>query len=532
MGAPRSGKSRWDVNAGLENQPSNSMTLNEVIGRVLHLLRHVLHYWPIFVVSAAVGALAFVLLPLVLPPVFESSTVLLYREVIQADTLLGTTSVATESKRSRNSRLREMVLSRATLSPIIASNALYRGIAEKRGEIEAVQEMLLATRCQTGESDALTISFRGESPQQVVKVTKDLAASMMTQARKYGAEQAQSTMDFLGVQLATSSKELSKAEQNLAEFLSTHPEFALETAAQANQMGTAIRAGAREQALVRTSDPLAALQRHAGRLQRRIQGASTSVPGMPRVDSSPAPVETSPGVINAERDLKRALEIAAERQAHFTEKHPDVVAAQAQIKRAEQRLDSARQALLAIPSLAPLQSTTTNYSTDAPGSASLDKLKSELRQTQMTINVTRGAASEVRKDNESEAATLSESKNIVALETEWTALNREVISTRERNDQIQRQLFKASLVAKVQTSGDGGQIIVVDQAYEPRKPVTRGKRTTGALGFAFVMVLGLLTAVTLALMDDRLYGSHDVKRYGIGPIAHMIPAPARYVKVV
>jgi uncharacterized protein involved in exopolysaccharide biosynthesis len=497
-------------------------------------LKHALLYWPIFVVSGVMGVAAFFLLPLAIPPVFESSTVLLYREVIQADTLLGANSVATESKRSRNSRLREMVLSRATLAPIITSNALYRSIAEKRGEIEAEQEMLLATRCQVGESDALTISFRGDSPQQVVKVTKDLASSMITQARKYGAEQAQSTMDFLEVQLATSSKELSKAEQSLAEFLSTHPEFALETAAQSNQMGTAIRAGAREQAVVRTSDPLAALQRHAERLQRRIQDASTPLPSATRVGATPAPIaaETSPGVIDAERDYKRALETLADREAHFTEKHPDVVAARGRVKQAEQRLASARQALLAIPTLAPEQSTAGRDGATVAGSASLDKLKAELRQVQMTSNMARGAATGARKDSVIESSALSESKDIVALETEWTALNRDVASTRERNDQIQRQLFKASLMVKVQTSGDGGQIIVVDEAYEPRKPVTRGKKTTGAVGFIVVMALGLLTAFMLALMDDRLYGSYDVKRYGIGSIAHVIPAATKLVKAV
>jgi uncharacterized protein involved in exopolysaccharide biosynthesis len=505
------------------------MTLREANERVLHFLRRTLLYWPIYVVSAAIGVVAFFVVPLAIPPVFESSTVLLYREVIQADTLLGANSLPTESKRSRNSRLREMVLSRATLGPIIAANTLYRSIAEKRGEIEAMQEMLLATRCQVGESDTLTISFRGDSPRQVVKVTKDLAASMIAQARMYGAEQAQSTMDFLEVQRVTSSKELSKAEQSLAEFLSTHPEFALETAAQSNQMGTAIRAEAREQAGARASDPIAALQRHAERLQWRIQTASSQLPSVAGVAPSPSPPvsENSPAVVDAELDLKRAFETLAERQARYTEKHPDVVAARVHAQQAERRLASARQAMLALPTPIKEHSTAIRDGASDEGSASLNKLKTELRQVQMTMNTTRGAATGSRKNNIAEESALTESKGIVALETEWTALNREVISTRERNDQIQRQLFKAALVVKVQTSGDGGRIVVVDEAYVPRNPVTRGRKTTGAVGLAVVMALGLLTTFMLALMDDRLYANYDVKRFGIGPIAHVVPAATK-----
>lgn len=510
-----------------QSQSSTSMTFREAVGRVLHLVKRTLLYWPVFVAFGTAAIVAFFLTPLLIPPVYESGATLLYREIIRSDTALGINSI-TETKRARNSRLRESALSRATLLPIITSNGLYRDILERRDEIEAVEAMRRATRFVVADSDAVTIYFRGDSPQQVVKVVRDLVASTSEHALKYGVEQVESTVTFLQAQLTTAAKELSKAEQALAEFLSAHPEFALESATQTPQMGTAIRAEAREQASTRSSDPLAALNRHAARLQRRIQDASK-----PQVQSSapanlaPTTVaETPPTVAEAERNLKRAQDVLAERQSHYTEKHPDVVAARAQLRLAEQRLATARATVVAPPAPAPALAPPT--SAGPPDPASLDKLKAELNQVQRMMATARNA--EARKDNDATDTAVSESGGIVAIETEWSSLNREVVAARERNDQIQKQLFKASLLAKVQTSGGGIQMSVVDEPYEPRRPVTRGKKTTGAIGAAMVMFLGLLTALVLALTDDRLFMRQDVKLHGIGPIIHVVPAVAKHVR--
>ncbi|MGE5786408.1 MAG: GumC family protein [Myxococcales bacterium] len=516
------------MNADIQHaQPADSLTYREVVGRLLHLIKRTLLYWPVFVAFGTIAIAAFFVAPILVPPIYESSTVLLYREVISADTAIGSAAGPTESRRSRNSRLREAALSRATLTPIIAANGLYRDVVEKLGEIEAVERMRQDTRFIVAESDAITISYRGESPQQVVQVIKDLVASTTDQARTYSTEQSQSTVTFLEAQLASSTKELSKAEQSLAEFLSIHPEFALESAA--TQMGTAIRAGAaREQAASsKAGDPLAALNRQAARLQRRIQDASKPQPttpvGPPMVDAPP------PSVAEAERNLKRAQETLADRLSHYTDKHPDVVAARSQVRVAEQRLVAAREAARA-PSLAlPATQAPTAIASPAGDGASLDKLKAELNQVQRMILTAKGALPEARKDTTVTDTALNESSGIVELETEWSSLNREVFSARERNDQIQKQLFKASLLAKVRSSG-GGQIIVIDEAYVPRKPVTRGKKKTGAAGAGIVMFLGLLTAFVLALTDDRLYNRHDVRVHGIGPIAHTVPLVTRRVR--
>ncbi|MCA9633463.1 MAG: hypothetical protein KC766_37695, partial [Myxococcales bacterium] len=277
--------------------PSSSETQDErrqltpraLIKRTLQIARRALLYWPALAVAATLGVAAFFVVPKVIPPVYESGTVLLYREVIQADTLLGSNSTPSESKRARNMRLREMLLSRSNLKPIIEKYGLYAKTVESQGMVEALEEMRRNTKCQVGEGDTVTITFQGQGAQQVFDVTKALADSMVEQARKYRAEEAESTQSFLQAQLETTAKELKAQEQALAKFLALHPEFALETTMGPTTTGAAVRASrvdatAAAGGTSRPSDPVTTLQRHAERLRRRIKEADS-----PGTAPAPAP---------------------------------------------------------------------------------------------------------------------------------------------------------------------------------------------------------------------------------------------------
>lgn len=499
------------------------LTPRELIKRTLQIAKRALLYWPALAVAGTLGVAAFFLLPIAIPPVYESGTVLLYREVIQADSLLGSNSTPTESKRARNMRLREMLLSRNNLKPIIEKHGLYAKTVESQGLVEALEEMRLNTKCQVGEGDTVSITFQGQSGPQVFDVTKALADSMVEQARRYGAEQAESTQSFLQAQLETTVKELKAQEQSLAKFLALHPEFALETSLGPSTAGAAIRAGrADTQANAtggRPTDPVTTLRRHAERLQRRIKDAEN--PG-----ATPAPIAQPPrldpaseaAIQSAESSVSRARENLADKQAKYTAKHPDVVAAQSQLNGALAALAAAKanaKTLAPAPTSAPPVTTKED----------IDKVRRELAQVEAAIaraskNPSGASASAVETDLEA----TSESNSIVALETEWTTLNRDVSAARERNEAIERQLFRASIIAKVESSGGGSQVVVIDEAYEPVRPTRRGSKRTGAAGFAAMMALGVLCAIALAFLDDRVYDDQDVRSLGLGPLAHVIPA--------
>lgn len=501
------------------------LTPRAVIKRTLQIARRALLYWPALAVAATFGIAAFFLVPKIIPPVYESGTVLLYREVIQAETLLGSSSTPSESKRARNMRLREMLLSRNNLKPIIEKYNLYPKTVESQGMVEALEEMRLNTKCQVGEGDTVSIVFQGESAEMVFEVTKALASSMVDQARKYRSEEAESTQKFLEAQLETTATQLKSQEQALAKFLAVHPEFALESTMGPTTTGAAVRASRADMttgttgAVARPTDPVTTLRRHAERLQRRIKEAEN--PGTAAPVAAPEPARLDPAseqaIQNAESSVARARENLAEKQAKYTAKHPDVVAAQAQLNSALAQLASAKaNAKTIAPKATPVAPPTTKED--------IDKLRRELAQVEAAIARSSRGTTGTSKDIEPDVETTNESNSIVALETEWTALNRDVNAARDRNEAIERQLFRASIVAKVETSGGGSQVVVIDEAYEPKRPTRRGARRTGAAAFAAMMMLGALAAVALAFLDDRVYDELDIRNLELGPIAHVIPA--------
>lgn len=509
------------------NTPGGNASVQDVLEHAIHLTIRVLKYWPILLVAAVVGVPVFFYARRLVPPVWESSTVLLYREMIQADVLLAT---PTESRRSRDVRLREMALSRGTLLPIIVANGLLSSTLRNRGETAAVEELRSAVRVAISEGNTMTITYRGASPKEVFQVTKAVADAIVEKSSQLAAEQTNSALVFLENQLADSSKELLQAEQRYAEFLAQHPDYALRMDGKSTFAGIAALTGTRAQPTRGWVDPAATLQSQAERLKVKIQEASrvivppeNSPPALPERDL----VESSPAMVEAERELRRAQEALLERQSRFTEKHPDVIAARATVARAQSRIASVRIAHVSKEraSAVPPSGMPGAESAAAPGGLpSVAELQAQLRQVQAAIALNRNGASPGQKADSVRTSGLAGDDSVVMQETEWASINRSVALARERTEQLQRQLFKSSLVAKIQNSGSGRQMLVVDQAYEPKTPVARGSRRVGAVGFAAVMVLGLAIAVALVLMDDRLYGISELKRLGIGPIAQVVPA--------
>src|SRR6185369_4323302 len=91
--------------------------------------------------------------------------------------------------------------------------------------------------------------------------------------------------------------------------------------------------------------------------------------------------------------------------------------------------------------------------------------------------------------------------SIVALETEWARLNREVADARERNQQLESRQFKASIMESAVTAGRNSQMIIVDPAYKPTHP-NKGRTQVVLAGGAVAFALGILLAVLLMLFDD------------------------------
>lgn len=482
----------------------------DVINVAVSLIRRTLRRWPVMVGAFVVAVVAALVVPKVMPPVYTSETLILYQEVIQTENLLGAQQYAMESRRQIGMRLREMLLSRTNLEQIVKVHNLYPKTVSGRGMIDAVDEFRAKVDVRVRENETFRIVYQGEDPDVVYEVTKALSESLVEQNRQYRSEQAQATKQFLEVEQKRVAAELTQKEQSLAEFLADHPEFAQDTATSGSATGASVRAAARSSATVDTG--IDALERQARRLRSQI--ASPDPPpvyvGGPSLDPKAAEA-----IAAAESELADARRDLQSKQSRYTQQHPDVVEAQNRVRAAMSRLNQARAS--ARPASAP-----TTAETPTTGEERREALKQELARVESAISrAKRGQTPEPGED------ATGESSRVVTLETQWATVNRELNEVRERHEQIQSRLFRATMVASVEASGRASQMVVVDEAYKPKRPSRRGAKRTGAVAAFVVLMFGASIAFGLGLIDDRVYEERDLKKLELGPILHVVPSPPR-----
>jgi Tfp pilus assembly protein FimV len=240
----------------------------------------------------------------------------------------------------------------------------------------------------------------------------------------------------------------------------------------------------------------------------------------PAQPNAPAPIAVGPNVdpalqqaiSDAESDLVSAQRDLAEKQARFTEQHPDVLAAQQHVAQAQAKVSKLRaQATAARPSfLSPSPAPVVENPEETQA-----KLGAEISKVEAAIAAKRSGV---------DGGVVGIDSNwVVALETEWASLNREVADIRERNQQIQARFFRASMVASVEASGQSAQMVVVDPPFKPTKPYKRGYFRVMGTAALITILLGLSACFLLALLDDRIYDEVDIRRLEIGPLAHVVP---------
>ncbi len=499
---------------GPDGDPSDSMTSTwRSLGRTL---RRALRHAHVLALAAVASVPAAIYAPRLVPPVYVSQAALLHRELIQATSLLGK-DAQVETVRQRGSRLKELLMSRTKLEAIVREFSLFPEVVEAGGMAEAVDELTRVVDCRVGD-DTYTIKVSYRDAVTAQGVTRRLAESLIEEAAKYRREQAAATMQFLEAQSTRAETDLDGAEQRLASFIAQHPEFAQDVvvAGGAAHAGASVRAQERKAA---ATDPMiVSLERQRSRLARRIVALNR-----PNAPLAPPIAELDPitasTLTGAKSELDRAKQNHLSLSSRYTEAHPDVVEAGRRLALATTAYDAARADAQAV---ARLTHAPVDASPDPDPDVQRKRTEGELRAVQDGIS-----RAQRKKSHGGPPRTTDPGGWLVDLETQWTTLNRAVSEVRERHQQLERRYFQAAILADVETSGEAAQMVVVDPAYVPERPVSRGPRRVAAVGAAIVLLLGIVVALLLGRADERLYDESDLERLPFGAAMIALPHPRR-----
>jgi uncharacterized protein involved in exopolysaccharide biosynthesis len=480
----------------------------EQLERLLVLVRRSGAFWKRGLAVFVLGVLLAVPYVFTRPRSYRSETVILYQETIQASDVGGGEG-SSEGSRRVGARLRELLFSRASLEPIIHDLNLYPDKIIRGEPIEAVEEMRknVVFKAQQ-DGDTYSISFTGDSPKEAQEVTKRLGDCITQEAEKRREDKAKTLKEFLTAEIDRNEPDLRQKEADLTKFVVLHPEYASRLQGLPAPTTTSTVAGASP-----PGDPLlASLQARAARIERRLN--TTTVP-----DPAPKPVATfHPPPDSAE--LVAARRNLAEKLALYTDKHPDVIAARSRLTAAEDA-----QAAVNASALAAWRAQQAEDPGPPPANAAEEAaLKKELASLQGQISARIWTLSRSAGASADAGAAMAATSS-PALELEFRRLQGEVNDARDRQQQLQARLFRASITASSVMDDRNIQVSVLDPAYLPVRPVSKPRSMLLAGLLALCLVLAIGTAFVSASFDDRIYDRHDIERMDVLPVVAIIPKP-------
>jgi uncharacterized protein involved in exopolysaccharide biosynthesis len=487
-------------------------SVREELDRFFILLRRSLGFWKrallVFILTTAAT------LPFAMSAkrLYRSETVVLYQETLH-QTELGTGNEGGDNARRVGARLKEVLLARASLEPIVKDMHLYlpAGPIDAHDLVDAVDEMRLHINFRAREGDTFEIAYDGNSPQEAQDVTNRLAQTIVDEAAKRRAEHAKTLKDFLILESERNKVELRTKEAELAKFYTLHPEYA--PPPPGAPPGT--RPGAARPGAGGEDATLAALEWKALRIERQLK-AQPGAPPPPPPKPPPAAVQIpdSPELIAARKDFE-------DKSQHFTDKHPDVVAARARLRAAEAAQAEA-QAAADAKAAAAARAAAEEPAPPPKDEADREALKKELDDLRRLIAARRAGTKPAATTAPSPTGT---AEGTVALEVELRRLQHDVNEARDRQSQLDDRRFKASISASSVMNDRNIQVSVLDPAYLPTHPISKPRRLLVAGALLACFLLALITALVSARLDDRIHDRADLEIIDVLPVMGVIPPP-------
>ncbi|WP_394843234.1 hypothetical protein LZC95_40060 [Pendulispora brunnea] len=506
--------------------PPRELTPRERMERARVVARRAATYWKSAAALFVLGAIISVAVAMNLTRIYRSECVVLVRPAIN-------TGEREESPSERAMKLapklKDTLLTRTRLEPVIREFNLYPKTVESKGMIDAVEEMRLHVGFRGRDSETFVISFEDEDADRTRAVTQRLAESTMEEFRKGNLSTSKQQAEFLSVEEKRAEEALETANRQLATFLAAHPEFAAET----RQGGLAGQAGAGFGAAVQapplmpgivaaqhSTDPqLASLYRQKARLENEMRARAN--PGAaPTVNDSVANLAKARD--EAARRAAQAQADLADKVTRFTDQHPDVIAARSQVDAAARTLQAAEANLEAAK-----KGDNKGQADVAQVAPDLQKRVEEVQRqiAQRQAEVAKhGAGAPSAAADSAKAAPAPEPTNpLVLLETEWQRLLRATSDAKSSHDDLARRMDRASLRASAAEATGDAQMEIIDPAYRPTRPARGGRTNAALIGLSLTMFLAVGFAFARVATNDTLIDAYDVELLRMIPVLGTIP---------
>jgi polysaccharide chain length determinant protein (PEP-CTERM system associated) len=401
------------------------------------------------------------------------------------------TPVVTQDLGERLASMREQILSRSRIEPIIEQYNLYAGHgATMDDRVELTQKAIGVKPIPSSQAShgmpGFFITFKAQDARTAQQVCGEITSLFVSENLSAREQSAEGTTDFLKQQLADSKAKLDDQDAKLAAFQQKY--FGMLPDQEPSNMNAlqalTVQLDAANQSMSRAQQEVTFLQSMVTQQTHELQNAEPTAAGV--------------SVDDRRTELKNLIEQKQALVAVDTPDNPDVVAISRKI--ADLQAEIAHAPAEPNPASA---SSTLNHS-DSP---QLLQLKAQLNGAQMAMNAAKQEQARIEQQVRAYESKLQSSPQV---DEEYKQLTRDHDTALAFYNSLLTKMNESSMATALEQRQQGEQFRVMDPPNLPDAPTFPNRVVFAGGGFAGGLVLGLLIASLLEYRDTSLRNERDI----------------------
>jgi polysaccharide chain length determinant protein (PEP-CTERM system associated) len=365
---------------------------------------------------------------------------------------------------------------------------------------DVIQQMRRDMNLQVVRGDAFRISYVGDDPRTVMRVTERLGSLFIDENIREREALAQNTSDFLETQLEDARRRLLEHEKKLEQY---RQQYAGQLPSQLDSnlqvlQGVQLQIQNLAESMNRDRDRQSVLQRQIVELEQ-LEDA-------PAAEQEP---DDSGGPTLAQQLAVAKANLNA-LQTRLKPDHPDVKKASGLVRELETKVAEAASddtGAVATPAIAPRARRLQDYR------AELELLERQLASKQADEQ-------RLRKQTASYQARVEAAPR---RESEMTELTRDYVTLQQMYTTLLSKREDSKIAANLERRQIGEQFNLLDPARLPEKPFSPNRRLLTAVGLAAGLGLGMALIALLEYRDESFKVDHEVVRLLALPVLAVVP---------
>jgi len=451
-------------------------------------------FW-LILISSIVMLAAGVGLSYVIPPQYVSQTlVIIEQQKVPEDYVK---PVVEENLSARLASMREQILSRSRIEPIIEKFNLYAGGQNTMDDRVAMTQKAIGVKpipSAGGGMPGFFITFKAQDARTAQQVCGEITSLFVSENLNAREQSAEGTTDFLKQQLADAKRNLDDQDAKLAAFEQKNIGKLPGQTIQIGDMSLAT-GSANQSTLQALTSQLDAVTQSLDHLQQNgvfIQALVT------QQTHDLESAEPSSGISTDERraQLKALIAQRQELETHYTPDYPDVVAISRKI--ADLQAEIAH---------VPAETAPAAPDPNRPDPPRLMQLKFQLKSVQQAIVNGKQEQARIQQQIRTYEARIEASPLI---EEEYKQVTRDHQTALEFYNTLLKKINESTMATALEHRQQGEQFSVMDAANLPDAPSYPNRTVFAGGGLATGLFLGLLITALLEYRDTSLRNERDV----------------------